>query len=280
MKPNLVTVVGKNTHMLPHMLQHYKDIVDNVYVVVYRHSEDDGILEEIEALGIKPYKVVTAPKYNWEKVTELYNEVKLTKPDEWWIVSDDDELQVYPRPVEDIINECEQHGYDFVTGGFIDRIGNNGTFPIIRRDTNIHRAFPLAGFFRYPMSKACPNKVTLMKGHQKLTPGQHYALFEDGSNSWGEDHPKRMPTEICFAQVHHFKWDSTCLDRMMEIADIKESYAYSSEYRTMYRAIARSDWKINVQKTEFLVERLNKSSYIEYIDYTHWNKLRKLIIKL
>jgi len=66
----------------------------------------------------------------------------------------------------------------------------------------------------------------------------------------------------------------------MEIADIKESYAYSSEYRTMYRAIARSDWKINVQKTEFLVERLNKSSYIEYIDYTHWNKLRKLIIKL
>ena len=26
--PNLVTVVGKNTHMLPHMLKHYEDRED------------------------------------------------------------------------------------------------------------------------------------------------------------------------------------------------------------------------------------------------------------
>ena len=34
-KINLVTVVGHNITMLPHMLNHYKNIVDKVYVVVY-----------------------------------------------------------------------------------------------------------------------------------------------------------------------------------------------------------------------------------------------------
>ena len=79
-KINLVTVVGHNIKMLPHMLNHYKDIVDDVYVVVYRQHEDDGILEEIEKLGITPYKIVTEPKFNWQTVTDLYNEVKMTKP--------------------------------------------------------------------------------------------------------------------------------------------------------------------------------------------------------
>lgn len=74
-KINLVTVVGHNTTLLPHMLNYYKDIVDDIYVVVYRQNELDGILEEVVNLGIKPYKVVTEPKFNWEKVTELYNEV-------------------------------------------------------------------------------------------------------------------------------------------------------------------------------------------------------------
>ena len=49
------------------MINHYKNIVDEIYVVVYRQHELDGILEEVVNLGIKPYKVVTEPKFNWEK---------------------------------------------------------------------------------------------------------------------------------------------------------------------------------------------------------------------
>lgn len=279
---NLVTVVGKNTHMLPHMLKHYSNVVapENIHVAVYRHSDDDGILEEIENLGIKPFRVYTHEKYNWEKVTDIYNEIKQTKPNEWWIVSDDDELQVYPKPIEEIIEDCERNGYDFVTGGFIDRIGIDGTFPKVTRETNIQEAFPLAAFFRYPMSGACPNKCTLMKGYQKVTPGQHYALFPDGSNSWGDKHLKRYPIDKVFTQVHHFKWDSTCLDRIQEVAEIKKSYAYSKEYSKMYRAIARSDWKIDINNSEYLVAKLNINSYIKYMDYPHWNKLKDLIVKI
>jgi hypothetical protein len=277
---NLVTVVGENTHMLPHMIKHYKDIVDKIYVVVYRQNPLDGILEQVINLGIKPFKVVTEEKYNWERVTELYNEVKSTKPDEWWIVSDDDELQVYPRPIEDIIESCERNGYDFVTGGFIDRIGTNGTFPEVFRDTNILEAFPLMGFFRHPMSGACPNKVTLMKGHQQISSGQHYAIFKDGSNSWGSYHPKRMPIDECFTQVHHFKWDSSVIDRIKAVADVNKPYAYSSEYQLMYDNIKKSNWKINIDKSTFLVERSNNSSYIDYNDFDKWSHLIQTIVNI
>lgn len=275
---NLVTVVGENTHILPHMLKHYEDVIDKAYVAVYRQSDDDGILEEIEELGIEPFMVFTEPKYNWERVTEIYNTIKQTKPNDWWIVSDDDELQVYPRPVKDIIRECELNKYTFVSGGFIDRIGPNGTFPKVDKDTDLHRAFPLAGFFRYHMSKACPNKVTLMKGFQQITPGQHYATFDNGKNSWGQTHPKRMPVENCFTQVHHFKWDSTVLQRLKEVSEVHQPYSFHKEYNKMYRSISRTDWKIDIKNPLYKVEKLKEFSYIDYMDYSHWEDLTQLII--
>ena len=278
--PNLVTVVGENTHILPHMLKHYENFIDKAYVCVYRQGDDDGILEEIEELGIEPFMVITEPKYNWNKVTEIYNEVKQTKPNDWWIVADDDELQVYPDDIDTIIKDCEKYRYDFVTGGFLDRIGKDGIFPEVTRDTNIHKAFPMAGYFRYPMSKACTNKVTLMKGYQKITPGQHYALFEDGSNSWGNGHPKRMPINEIFVQVHHFKWDKTCIKRIKKVADNKKEYSFSDEYRVMYEAIKDSNWKINVKNTEYLVENLKNFHYIDYNDYTKWSTLKDKIVAI
>ena len=261
------------------MLKHYEDKVDKSYVVVYRQNKEDGILEEIEELGITPHLVVTEPKYHWERVTDLYNKVKAEKPNDWWIVSDDDELQVYPEKIEDIIKHCETHGYDFVTGGFLDRIGDNGTFPEVKRNTDLLKAFPLGGLFRYPLSGACPNKVTLMKGFQKVTPGQHYAKFLDG-NSWGKEHPKRMPVQECFTQVHHFKWDSSVLKRLLEVAETKKDYSYHAEYNKMYRAIARNDWKIDIKNKKFLVEKLKNNSYLVYNDYPHWVDLTSIIINI
>ena len=278
--PNLVTVVGENTHILPHMLKHYEDVIDKAYVAVYRQGDDDGILEEIEELGIEPFMVFTEPKYDWNRVTEIYNTIKQTKPNDWWIVADDDELQVYPDNIDYIIKNCERYGYDFITGGFIDRIGIDGTFPEVTRETDIHKAFPLAGFFRYPMSGACPNKVTLMKGYQNVTSGQHYASFNDGSNSWGSGHPKRMPINEVFTQVHHFKWDSTCIERIKKVADVKKDYSYSEEYEIMYNAIKDSGWKIDINNLKFLVEEMKELSYIDYKDYPHWDTLKDKIVTI
>ena len=130
---NLVTVCGHNTTMLRHMLNHYKDIVDDIFVVAYLHKKDDGVLEEIKKIvseiGSDIYSKIVLEPFNWEKVTSLYNETISKKPDDWWIVSDDDEFHVYPFELDDIIDSCEDTGYKFVTGAFLDRIGDGGTFP-------------------------------------------------------------------------------------------------------------------------------------------------------
>lgn len=277
---NLVTVVGRNTHILPHMLKHYEGMVDKMYVGVYRQSQDDTILQEIEELGIEPFMVFTDQKYNWDKVTEMYNTIKLTKPNEWWVITDDDELQVYPYDIKEIVKECESKGFTFVTGGFLDRIGANGTFPVVTKDMDIHKAFPLAGFFRYPMSGACPNKVTLCKGSQVITSGQHYAQFEDGKNSWGRWHKKRMPVDDVFTQVHHFKWDSTCQQRIKEVSETIEDYSWWWEYKKLYDQLQKSNWKIDIKNTEYKVESLKEFNYINYADYRQWNELTDIIISI
>lgn len=277
---NLVTVVGRNTHILPHMIKHYENKVDNIYVAAYTYSENDTILYDLEELGIKPYRVFTDTKFNWNRVTEIYNQIKSEKPNDWWIVSDDDELQAYPTDIPYLIKQCEKNNWDFITGGFLDRLGPDGGFPEVSIYIDIHKEFPMAGFFRYPLSGACPNKVTLMKGFQKISSGQHYAEFSDGSNSWGGYHPKRMPIEECFTQVHHFKWDSTCVTRIKEVADVNQDYAFSDEYRKMYDAIVDNNFKIDINKNEFKFVKLKNFSYIDYYDYPFWNNLMKKIVKI
>ena len=282
---NLVTVVGHNITMLPHMLKYYQQFVEkkNIFIVVYRQDENDGILEQIENLGLTPYKVVTEPKFHWEKVTELYNEVKMTKPNDWWIVSDDDEIQIYPKPIEEMIDECEVKGWEFITGGFLDRIGEDGSFPIVDSETNIWEVFPYSGFFRYPLSGACPNKVCVMKGKIQITNGQHYAHI-DGKDVWGEEgvhHPLRYPPGRGegFVQVHHFKWDSTVLERLKEVSETEEDYTFWEEYKKMYNAIKDNDWKINIDEPKFGLEK-QAPFQNEHWDYQYWNRLTKGILKI
>jgi len=271
--PNLVSVVGHNTTMLPHMINHYKDVVDEMFIVVYRQKDNDKILEEVEELGIKPFWVVTEPKFNWNRVTYIYNKVKHLYPNDWWIVSDDDELQVYPYDINDIIKDCTKHNYEFVTGGFLDRIGEDGTFPEVKLHSNIQQLFPYAGFFRHSMSGACPNKVTLMKGSVELTSGQHYVDMGEGKTSWGRSHPKRFPIEEVFTQVHHFKWDSTVIQRMKEVSQTKKPYTFWQEYKTMLSNI--QDNKIDINNPDYMFERLNDFSYI---GYKNWNIIREKIV--
>jgi len=211
----------------------------------------------------------------WERVTHIYNTVKLRYPNDWWIVSDDDELQVYPYGINDIVKECDKHSYEFVTGGFLDRIGEDGTFPEVQIDSNIQQLFPYGGFFRHPMSGACPNKVTLMKGNVNLTSGQHYVDFGNGQTSWGKHHPKRFPIEEVFTQVHHFKWDSTVVDRLKEVSQEKKPYTYWEEYKIMYNAIKGNNFKIDINNREYMFEKLQDYSYI---GYKQWDQLRDKIV--
>jgi len=279
-KIRLVTITGSRTNTLFHMLSHYTDIVDEIFVVVYEwenFSTYDSVQEIVSKFSnAKIVRRETKEKFNWEYVTQLYNETKLMYPNDWWIVSDDDEFHIYSKELNEIIKDCEENGWELVRGGFIDRIGLDGTFPEIINNKDIFKQFPLAGFFRYPLSGACPNKVCIMKGYIEITPGQHYAKI-NGQTTWrwqGWNHPLIAPVDEYNVQVHHFKWDSTCVERIKEVADIKKDYSFSDEYLKMYQAIRRNNFQIDVTNTEFMIENGGFS------DYGQWDKLFKKIISI
>ena len=282
MKPKLVTVTGHRTNTLAHQLKYYQDKVSDAFIVVYENAESpknltDEIKEITKQFGLDVHSVKSHRPFDWEEVTKLYNQTKNLFPNDWWIVSDDDELQVYWNDIEKIIAECEENNWKYVSGGFVDRIGINGCFPEIKKDSDLWKLFPIAGFFRYPMSKACPNKVTLCKGHVEVTNGQHYVNYNGkhlfGPPSW--NHPWRYPITQKFVQVHHFKWDSTVLKRLIDVAKVKKDYAYSNEYLMMYNSLEKSNFKIDINNPCFFCQY---SSEPEYENYKNWKKLTNFIV--
>ena len=279
-KLRLVTVTGSRTNTLSHMLKHYTNLVDEIHVVVYEwegFSTYDSVQEIVSKFSnAKIIRREVKEKFNWEYVTQLYNETKLTYPNDWWVVSDDDEFHSYSKPLKEIIADCETNGWNVVRGGFIDRIGHSGNFPIINDNQNIFEQFPVAGFFRYPMSGACPNKVCIMKGYIEITPGQHYAKI-DGQTTWrwqGWNHPLIAPVDEYNVQVHHMKWDSTCIERIKQVADIKKDYSFSNEYLKMYQALRSNNFEVDVTNEEYMFE------YVGDNDYKQWDKLFKKIISI
>jgi hypothetical protein len=276
----LVTVTGSRTNTLWHMLSYYKDRVDEIYIVVYEwdgfSTYDDVLAITKQFPNVHIVDRVVAEKYNWEVVTALYNKTKMLHPNDWWVVADDDEFHKYSKDLYEIVSDCDKNGWELVRGGFIDRIGENGTFPEIDNDEDIFEQFPLAGFFRYPLSGACPNKVCILKGYIEITPGQHYAKI-DGHTTWkwqGWNHPLIAPVNEYNVQVHHFKWDSTCVERIKAVADIKQLYSYSDEYKKMYQALRSNNFEIDITDSRFMIEHAG------FWGYNQWNKLFKIIISI
>ena len=281
-KKRLLTVTGSRIDTLSHMLNHYNDLVDEIFIVVYEwenFSTYDKISEIIlDYPKAKIIKKAKKEKYNWEYVTELYNEIKNMFPNDWWIIADDDEFHIYSKDLNKIISDCEYNGWDIVRGGFIDRIGIDGMFPVINQEHDIFHQFPLAGFFRYPMSGACPNKICIVKGYIELTPGQHYAKI-DGQTTWrwqGWNHPLIAPVDKYNVQVHHFKWDSTCGQRIRDVANINKEYSYSEEYRKLYRELAKCRFQIDILNEQYMFEDIGD----DYGGYSQWKNLLNKIISI
>ena len=280
----LVTVIGHGTNLLSHFINHYKKYVDEINIAVYETDTYPLLGNEVKEIidnhdNVKIIKVIKDRIFDWEKVTQLYNFVKNTQPNDWWVIADIDEFHLYPDDnLRKVINNCEENGWDVVRGGFIDRIGDDGTFPEINDDKSLFEQFPIMGFFRYPMSKACPNKICITKGYVEITSGQHYAKI-DGQTTWkwqGWNHP--LINSQDYVQVHHFKWDKTCFNRIKAVADTKQTYSYSNEYATMFVSLMRSKFKIDVSNKEFMIE--HSYGEPEFKRYKQWNKLIKKIISI
>jgi hypothetical protein len=282
----LLTVIGHGVSLLPHFIKHYQNQVDEINIAVYETDLHPTLGDEISEL-IKDYDnvnisiVIKERLYDWEKVTQLYNFIKMKNQGEWFVIADIDEFHLYPNNnLRELISDCEKNNWDIVRGGFIDRIGRGGEFTELTNEQSLWEQFPNAGFFRYPMSKACPNKICVMKGYVDITSGQHYAKIND-QTTWrwqGWSHPLIAPIDTHSVQVHHFKWDSTSIDRILDVANLNEDYAFSNEYFQMYKELKKTNLIIDLMNPEYMFEL--GLTYPDYDRYKNWNKLIKKIISI
>jgi hypothetical protein len=293
-----LSVIGHGINILPHFLKHYSEYVDEIHLVVYESDIQKNLHDEVSKIIIdypksKIVKKIYDRVFDFEKVTMLYNYVKSTHPFDWWVIADIDEFHLYPlwqypndktsyERMKMMINDLDSNGWEIVRGGFIDRIGPDGEFSELKNDVNIFKQYPNMGFFRYPMSKACPNKICLVKGHIEITFGQHYAKI-DGHTTWrwqGWNHPLIAPIQTYSVQVHHFKWDATSIERIKSVANNKQSYSYSDEYQLMYDRLRKSRFKIDLNNKEFMFENESDIGVGHFLNYKEWNKLIKKIISI
>jgi hypothetical protein len=114
-----------------------------------------------------------------------------------------------------------------------------------------------------------------MKGYVEITSGQHYAKL-NGETTWGlqSNNKSIAPIDRYSIQVHHFKWDSTCVERIKAVADIKKDYAYSKEYLKMYQAIRSNNFQIDITNPEFMMENIGEG------EYSQWKNLFEKIITI
>jgi hypothetical protein len=281
----LVCVLGHGHELLRHFINHYYDVVDEINFVVYESESSPRILNRSKTIiqeykKCKIIKIVRDRLFDWEKVTILYNMIKNKHKNDWWVVADIDEFQVYPNnDIRSLIKTCEENKWNLVRGGFIDRVGEDGVFSELTEDKPIFEQYPMAGFFRYPMSGACPNKVSLMKGSIEITSGQHYAKI-NGHTTWrwqGWNHPNIAPYNDYSIQVHHFKWDSTSIERIKKVADINQDYAYSKEYFEMYDSLRRNNFRVDISNEEYSFQRADKP---DFNLYTNWGTLINEIVSI
>lgn len=194
------------------MFEHYRQQgVCEIVVNAHARYRDDPILNQLDKIA-RHYdaKVTTLTIAPWSEELNplLYRTSRRGKPRAWFVMADQDELQVYPG-LKEVLSFCERHGYEFVEGALLDRVSRNGVLSAIEANTPLWEQFPIGAMISGPILGAVINKIVVAKENVRIGRGQHHAYSG-----------VRCPVSEFYIPVHHFKWIQGLLERLE--ARIKE----------------------------------------------------------
>ena len=284
MEINLTTTVGLDPILLHHFISYYKTIgVDNFYVVLWGDSKKvkyDEIVEVLDNHGLSIYKDYRDVNTNDNFfLSQIYNEIISTKPEEWWVVADLDEFNVFPKDIKSYISKLISNNKKFACGLALDRIGEEGEFCELSYDDNIWEKFPNVGFVSKLIRKGDVRSIPLLKGNLKLALGQHYLELKpphfhefDRQDRRSDFWKKNM------VETHHFRWSKESLNFLKDRGNWWLSCLPEMDRTIRYML---KNEKININNPKYLIER---SPQAKYGKYSNWreaisaeNKLPKSI---
>lgn len=265
MNVHLLAVIGAYVEPLPFMLNHYRELgIKSFEINVNLRSQDDPILTEVQrytsnfGCGISN---ITVGKWSEALNLELYNKSRANRPEDWFIIADLDEFQIYSGDLLGILNECEKNGYDYIEGCFIDRIAADGNFPSFSCDRPIEDQFPLGCVFTYRVLGGFPLKIVAAKGHVAVSIGNHSAMNGVG-----------CPISKCFVQVHHYKWMNGLIDRLQNRANNKDAgEKYTAECKKFVKYFYDNNGRIDISDPELWVSECKSG-------YKYWDLVRDCVM--
>ncbi len=250
-------VGGRSVVTLRAMLEHYRNLgVESFIINVHLTRQDDPLLDEVcfitKDFGVPIASVAVG---EWLQVLRrVYKESRTSYPDDWHILADNDELQVYPMALSELEIMCKEKNYDYVCGCWVDRLSADGKFPQIDSSRSLWDQFPLGAFLSYPVGAADPRKVVFAKSNVDVCLGQHFAR-----------NGRCCPITEVFVQVHHFKWVGGIIAELEKRAEtLKEAgYGFYVEASRFLKYFANNGGAANVTDPLILAAKCEQN-------YEHW----------
>ena len=263
---HLVTVVGGHIDVLGAMLAHYRAMgIESIFLNLHLSSDADPVRDQVGAIARKDgCGIASITVGDWQNVLqELYLRQREQHPNDWFLLADQDELQVWPGPVVEILNDCDSGGWDHVRGCFVDRHARDGGFPEVRLDHPLGDLFPLGSAFSAVVLDADPRKVVAAKGALPLKKGQHHAYAG-----------RACPARQCYVPVHHFKWTRNTIERLAARAETflqrgLPQWTESARFINYYR---EHDARIDLTDPRLLIGECVP-------DYPHWEAAKKMALR-
>ncbi len=225
----LFIAVGRDFSLLEQNLLHHTAFeIDWIALSVHVDDlSDNQLLDHLRSTavryGAEIVEMIDGP-YQGTRVRILRFLEHHCDPTDWVVYADVDEFLEFPAPVSEIIEKCEILQFDFVMGEFVDRISEDGSFPVLDPG-NLEGQFPNAAEVTRNVCGGAVSKVVMSRAWVNVTEGNHQAL--DGIG---------CPEEMFFIPVHHFKWDAGVLGRSVYMVEA-------------LKALERPHW---VEKQRFL----------------------------
>lgn len=261
---HLVTMVGGKIDVLGHMLEHYRALgIESFFVNLHLAQPEDPAREQVEAITRRfGCGIASVTVGNWQLIQQsLYLKPREQYPSDWFLLADQDELQVYPAAIEDVIRDCGR--WDYIRGCFVDRIAWDGSFPAAASDEPIWDQYPLGGLLTTQILGGDPRKVVAVRGPLVLKKGNHHAL--EGT---------ACPSRDFYIPIHHFKWTAGIEARLGARAQSLKQGGfpqwYESERFVEYHRL--SEGRIDLEDPNLLIAECAP-------DYPHWEKLKKMVLR-
>ena len=208
----LITNVVYDARILPHFLKHYTHLgITQFYASINTRGNPD-IVEQTKEL-VKEYNFtihsIRDDNYYIEEIEYKRELIDTYCQEEWFLIADIDEFQIYPAPIPAMIEECIQMDYDYIPGKMIDMHAIDGTFKPLD-DVLIYHQYPIRSDFTEKIIQGETRKVCLLRPTVQFSAGHHLAINTE----------KRHPFII---EVLHYKWTGNVEERIRaRVEDVTE----------------------------------------------------------